>query len=196
LRPVLAQPQQLWSDPGIDLFSPAGSQGFLLSLRPTVKPVAMIVDALPDSSLHGQIALGGALDRAMTRIAAEDLGGICRGRCDRPFATSPRKPESGHHERAAPEYQIGYGRPPLQTRFPKGQSGNPKGRLKGSRALASIWLRAMNEKVTINENGQRRRIAKQEAAIKQLANKAASGDKRAIQDMVRFQTMSRAETHR
>jgi hypothetical protein len=47
----------------------------------------------------------------------------------------------------------------------------------------------MNEKVTINENGQSRRITKQEAAIKQLANKAASGDKRAIQDMLRFQTM-------
>ena len=87
------------------------------------------------------------------------------------------------------EYQIGYGRPPQHTRFPKGQSGNPKDRLKGSRALASIWLRAMNEKVTINENGQRRRITKQEAAVKQLANKAASGDKRAIQDMLRFQTM-------
>jgi hypothetical protein len=47
----------------------------------------------------------------------------------------------------------------------------------------------MNERVTINENGQRRRITKQEAAVKQLANKAASGDKRAIQDMLRFQTM-------
>ena len=87
------------------------------------------------------------------------------------------------------EYQIGYGRPPQHTRFRKGQSGNPKDRLKGSRALASIWLRAMNEKVTINENGQRRRITKQEAAVKQPANKAASGDKRAIQDMLRFQTM-------
>jgi hypothetical protein len=45
----------------------------------------------------------------------------------------------------------------------------------------------MNEKVTISENGQRRRITKQEAAIKQLANKAASGDKRAIQEMLRFE---------
>jgi hypothetical protein len=44
---------------------------------------------------------------------------------------------------------------------------------KGSRALASIWLRAMNEKITINENGQRRRITRQQAAVKQLANKAA-----------------------
>ena len=54
--------------------------------------------------------------------------------------------------RRSAEYQVGYGRPPQHTRFPKGQSGNPKGRPKGSRALASIWLRAMNEKVTINED--------------------------------------------
>ena len=87
------------------------------------------------------------------------------------------------------EDPVGYRRPPQHTQFRKGQSGNPKGRPKGSRALATIWLRAMNEKVTISENGQRRRITKQEAAIKQLANKAASGDKRAIQDMIRFQTM-------
>jgi hypothetical protein len=71
---------------------------------------------------------------------------------------------------------------------PRGSPAIPKAARKGSRALASIWLRAMNEKVTINENGQRSRIT-QEAAVKQLANKAASGDKRAIQDMIRFQTM-------
>src|SRR5437588_11273536 len=87
------------------------------------------------------------------------------------------------------EDPVGYCRPPQHTQFRKGQSGNPKGRPKGSQALASIWLRAMNEKVTISENGQRRRITKQEAAIKQLANKAASGDKRAMQDMIRFQRM-------
>jgi Family of unknown function (DUF5681) len=72
---------------------------------------------------------------------------------------------------------------------PRGSPAIPKAARKGHEAWRVIWLRAMNEKVTINENGQRRRITKQEAAIKQLANKAASGDKRAIQDMLRFQTM-------
>ena len=33
-------------------------------------------------------------------------------------------------EDAAPETQVGYGNPPVQTRFRKGQSGNPGGRPK------------------------------------------------------------------
>jgi hypothetical protein len=32
-----------------------------------------------------------------------------------------------------PCYDVGYGKPPLHTRFRKGQSGNPKGRSKGTR---------------------------------------------------------------
>ena len=87
------------------------------------------------------------------------------------------------------EDRVGYGRPPLHSRFRKGRSGNPKGRPKGSQALASIWSSVWNEKLTVTENGQRHRITKQEAAIKQLANKAASGDKRAIEAMIKFQTM-------
>ena len=30
----------------------------------------------------------------------------------------------------SPKYEVGYGKPPVHTRFPKGQSGNPSGRPK------------------------------------------------------------------
>jgi Family of unknown function (DUF5681) len=74
----------------------------------------------------------------------------------------------------------GYGRPPESTQFKKGKSGNPKGRPKGSRNLTSAILAAANERVTIVEDGKRKTITKLEAATKQLVNKAASGNERAI----------------
>ena len=80
-----------------------------------------------------------------------------------------------------PCYDVGYGKPPFRTRFRKGQSGNPKGRGKGTRNLATIFMEAMSQSVTINENGKRKKISKLAAAVTQLANDAARGDKKSIQ---------------
>jgi hypothetical protein len=80
-----------------------------------------------------------------------------------------------------PDYSVGYGKPPQHARFHKGQSGNPRGRPKGSRNLSTLMAKALNEPVVISENGKRKRITKREAVLKQLVNKAASGDAKAIQ---------------
>jgi len=79
---------------------------------------------------------------------------------------------------------VGYGRPPQDTRFKKGASGNPKGRPKGSRNVAAVFAKTLREKVVINEHGKRKAITKLEAAIKQFVNKAAGGDLRALQMLV------------
>ena len=78
-------------------------------------------------------------------------------------------------------YVVGYGQPPKHSQFKKGQSGNPNGRPKGSLNVASVLERTLREKVIINENGKRQEITKLEAALKQLVNKAAAGDLRAVQ---------------
>ena len=78
-------------------------------------------------------------------------------------------------------YEVGYGKPPAKSRFRKGLSGNPKGRPQGSKNLSTLLDDALNEPVVVTENGKRRRITKREAVLKQLVNKAASGNPRAIQ---------------
>ena len=78
-------------------------------------------------------------------------------------------------------YEIGYGKPPCHTRFQKGRSGNPKGRRRGSKNQATLLMEALHEPVIISENGHRKKITKQQVIIKQIVNKAASGDHRSIQ---------------
>lgn len=79
--------------------------------------------------------------------------------------------------------RVGYRNPPEHTRFKKGQSGNPKGRPRGTLNLATVLARTLREKVMINEHGQRRVVTKLEAAIKQLVNKAAAGDLAALRHL-------------
>lgn len=81
-------------------------------------------------------------------------------------------------------YEIGRGKPPLHTRFKKGQCANPKGRPKGSPNLTTIIARAAREKVVVVVNGRRKTITKLEAAMTQLANQAAAGDRHAIQLLI------------
>jgi hypothetical protein len=76
----------------------------------------------------------------------------------------------------ASEYEVGYSKPPKQTRFKRGRSGNPAGRPKGSKSLKTFLMAAWDEIVTVNENGVSKQISKREAAAKQLANRAAMGD--------------------
>src|SRR5712671_5994969 len=85
--------------------------------------------------------------------------------------------------------QVGYRKPPRHSRFKKGQSGNPRGRPKGSESFARLARRILNEKIVIRENGERRTITKLQAALKQLANKAAAGDARAIREVFKLQAM-------
>jgi hypothetical protein len=78
----------------------------------------------------------------------------------------------------------GYGRPPKHSRFHKGVSGNPKGRPKGKRNFLTVLAETLEEKIVINENGVPKTVTKLEAALKQLVNKAASGDPIALRQLI------------
>ncbi len=69
----------VWSYPGVNSFSRSGTEGNLLALHPTVKPVALVADALRDCSSRGEIVLDAFLGSGTTLIAAERTGRVCRG---------------------------------------------------------------------------------------------------------------------
>lgn len=77
-------------------------------------------------------------------------------------------------------YEVGYGKPPKDTQFKAGKSGNPKGRPKGSLNAITILNKALEEKVVVQENGRRRTRSKVQVMCTQLANKAAGGNLSAL----------------
>jgi hypothetical protein len=86
-----------------------------------------------------------------------------------------------HIKSAKPkDKRVGYSNPPEHTRFKTGQSGNPRGRPKGTLNMATVLARTLREKVVIDENGKRKTVTKLQAAIAQLVSKATSGDGHAI----------------
>jgi hypothetical protein len=77
-------------------------------------------------------------------------------------------------------YAVGFGKPPWSGRFRSGQSGNPAGRPPGAKNFATAIEQELTSRITVTENGRRRRISKREVIAKHLVNKAASGDLKAI----------------
>ena len=94
------------------------------------------------------------------------------------------------------DYDVGYGKPPQQHRFRSGMSGNPKGRPRGSKNLASLFAKLADQEITITENGHKRRISKGEAVLLQTLNKALSGDLRATKEVVQLMLHAEAAQDR
>jgi DNA modification methylase len=69
----------VWEYPSVSALSKQGDEGNLLALHPTVKPVALVADALLDCSARGDIVLDSFLGSGSTLIAAERVGRICLG---------------------------------------------------------------------------------------------------------------------
>lgn len=84
------------------------------------------------------------------------------------------------------DYEVGYGRPPKANQFQPGQTGNPRGRPKGSRSVDVILQDISSRKMTIAEQGRTQRIPKLEVMLLQLANHATRGDLRALKLYLEF----------
>ena len=67
----------VWPYPSINSFGRAGEEGNLLAMHPTIKPVALLADAIMDCTARGDIVLDGFVGSGSTVIAAERTGRWC-----------------------------------------------------------------------------------------------------------------------
>jgi hypothetical protein len=90
-------------------------------------------------------------------------------------------------EEPADAYEVGYGKPPVGTRFKPGQSGNPAGRPRGSKSEATVARAVLSETFPVTLKGRRRNIAVFEASFRRQCQKALEGDAKAFAIVERYQ---------
>lgn len=89
----------------------------------------------------------------------------------------PQKPKST---------SAGYCRPPEHSRFQKGKSGNSRGRPPAALNMSTLLKHILRQRVVVTENGKRKTCTQLEVSLQQVANKAASGDLKALQLLARL----------
>lgn len=99
-------------------------------------------------------------------------------KCEREGTTDLPEADEAARETPTSEYEVGYGKPPKSTRFQRGQSGNPRGRPKGTKNLKTDLIEELQETIDIREGNRSRKVTKQRAFIKALTNGSIKGNAR------------------
>jgi hypothetical protein len=102
----------------------------------------------------------------------------------------PQKGQSDRGEKSASDnaahVPVGYGQPPLASRFKPGISGNTRGRPKGSKNLKTLIREAMTASISIQEGEKTRRVTKLEGVVLRQLQSALKGSDRAALAVIKM----------
>ena len=84
------------------------------------------------------------------------------------------------------EEAVGYRNPPRHSRFKPGQSGNPNGRPKGSKNIATIVREVLAEEISVGQRGIETKLPKREVIVRKQVEKALRGDQRAAEYVLKL----------
>jgi hypothetical protein len=78
-----------------------------------------------------------------------------------------------------PANEVGYGKPPLHSRFKPGRSGNPRGRPSGKKGIEEFATAVLSRKIWVTADGRRKRMPFELAMMLKFGEKALKGDLKA-----------------
>ena len=91
---------------------------------------------------------------------------------------------------------VGYRNPPRKHCFPKGKSGNPKGRPKRDKIMSMIGERlhdALNQTITVTEGDKILKLTRKDLMVRQLIKAALTGEKRALVKLLKLRERAEDE---
>ena len=170
----------------LDLFGGSGST--LIAAHKTGRPALASASTIPFIVI-GLSSAGRPMQKMKPNrsLAESSLTATGGRRMTQPDKTSARP----HLPTKQADYDVGYAKPPLATRFRRGQSGNPSGRRKGSikkgatlpalndERLKTIILEEAYRSISINDPNGQIDIPMAQAVVRSLAVNAAKGNQRA-----------------
>lgn len=84
------------------------------------------------------------------------------------------------------DFEVGYGKPPVETRFKAGKSGNPKGRPKGSKNMATWARELLDQKIEVIMGGEVKRFPQGKVVVMKQIARAMTND-RAVSNLVKLE---------
>lgn len=78
------------------------------------------------------------------------------------------------------KYAVGYGKPPLHTRWEKGRSGNPKGRPKCQRDITQLLNTLLAQRIVVRTGKTTKRMSRLDHLLHRVFENAVAGDPRLI----------------
>jgi len=93
-------------------------------------------------------------------------------------------------DHASASYEVGYGRPPKETRFQPGRSGNRLGRPKKPKSIQERFERELARKVAVREDGRVRKIMKIDLWVRRIIADAIKSDHRASRILIEMRSTS------
>jgi len=105
---------------------------------------------------------------------------------DEPGEESGSKSAENEGTEATASYDVGYGKPPRDTQFKPGQSGNPKGRPKGAKGLDTLVRETLGGMVAVRTAGGTKQVSRIEAVLAKTVEQAMKGNSRAQLELMKL----------